>query len=360
MLPVSTFVDRPNLHKKLKAEFNGDISQARGHDRIVVVHGAGGVGKSQLVLSFVQLHRGDYRAVFWIETATKAAVERDFVQIYLLLYEVSDVAGLQPTRAEDAVPAVKRWFYGQQKRWLLIFDSAEYVDLGRDPASVNLRYFLSDDSSVDVIITARNTDVKKIFSRNGIGVAEMTSEKATTLFLNEAERKAVTTEQRAEVASIVEEFGYLALAVSLAGAYVAATPRLAADITQYLLEYRRRRRELLDQKSVKLVHQYSTSVLTTWETLYAAVQRRDTCAGQFLSLFGWLHWEDIFVSLFEVFDRSSVLQDEKAAQSVWVLFPTGDIDLYRIEIFFTILRTYSLVKFHADTSSYSMHQLIHA
>ena len=232
MLPVSTFVDRPTLHKQLKDEFDSNISQARGHGQIVVVHGAGGVGKSQLVLNFVQLHRGDYRAVFWIEAATKVAVERDFMQIYQLLYEVRDAAGLQPTRAEDAVPAVKRCFYGRQKRWLFVFDSADDVEPERDPASVDLRYFLADDPFVDVIVTTRNTGVKNICSLNRIEVAEMTPEEATTLFLNEAEMKAVTSEQRAEEASIVQEVGYLALAVSLAGAYVAATPRLTADLKQ--------------------------------------------------------------------------------------------------------------------------------
>lgn len=40
----------------------------------------------------------------------------------------------------------------------------------------------------------------------------------------------MTSEQRVEAALIVQEVGYLVLAVSLAGAYVAATPRLIADL----------------------------------------------------------------------------------------------------------------------------------
>lgn len=68
------------------------------------------------------------------------------------------------------------------------------------------------------------------------------------------------------------------------------------------------------------------------------------------------------MSLFEVYERSSAPKDEKSIQAVWVsiLFPTGDTDFYRIEKLFTILRTYSLVRFHADTNSYSMHRMIHA
>src|ERR1700754_1500985 len=62
------------------------------------------------------------------------------------------------------------------------------------------------------------------------------------------------------------ELGYLALAVTLAGSYVAVTPRLSGNIKQCLPEYRRQRKELLSLKPERLVHQYEASVLMTWET----------------------------------------------------------------------------------------------
>jgi len=43
--------------------------------------------------------------------------------------------------------------------------------------------------------------------------------------------------------------GKLALAITLAGLYVAATPRLRSDIRLYLLEYRERRKQLLSMKA---------------------------------------------------------------------------------------------------------------
>lgn len=251
------------------------------------------------------------------------------MQIHHLLYEVHNVPGLQPVRAEDAVPAVKPWFDGSRKRWLFIFDSADHIEPEHDPTAVDLRYLMPYDPSVDVIVTTRNVNVSKMSRLGGLEVAEMTSEEAITLFLKEAEITAVTGEQKAEVALIAEEVGYLALAVSLAGAYVAATPRLRTDITLYLPEYRRRRRELLDQKPEQLVHQYGASVLTTWETSYAAVHRPEPWAGHFLSLLGWLHWEDTFMSLFEVFEESKEPKEPKTdalALSDSILFSTGHID----------------------------------
>jgi hypothetical protein len=52
-----------------------------------------------------------------------------------------------------------------------------------------------------------------------------------------------------EIMLIVEELGYLALAVTLAGSYVAATPRLRSDIRSYLPEYRERRKQLPGMKA---------------------------------------------------------------------------------------------------------------
>ena len=316
----------------LRARCLSDISEDGGHGRIVTVHGAGGVGKSQLVLNFVQLHRSGHRAIFWIEAATKAGVERDFVQIHHLLYEIHNVPGLQPVRAEDAVPAVKRWFYGSRKRWLFIFNSADHVESEHDPTAVDLRYFMPYDPSVDVIVTTRNANVSKMSRLGGLEVAEMTSEEAITLFLKEAEITAITSEQKAEMTSIVEKVGYLALAVSLAGAYVAATPRLRTDIALYLPEHRRRRREALDQKPKQLAHQYGASVLTTWETSYTVVHRREPWAGHLLSLLGWLHWEVIFMSLFETFEESNEPKESKTdalALSDSILFSTSHIDRTR-------------------------------
>ena len=171
-------------------------------------------------------------------------VEQDFVQIHHILYEVHNIPGLQLVRAEDAMPAVKRWFDGSRKRWLFIFDSADHVEPKHDPTAVDLRYLMPYDPLVDVIVTTRNVNVSKMSRLSGLEVAEITSEEAITLFLKEAEIIAVTGEQKAEVALIVEKVGYLVLAVSLAGAYIAATPRLRTDITLYLPKYRRRRREL--------------------------------------------------------------------------------------------------------------------
>jgi len=44
------------------------------------------------------------------------------------------------------------------------------------PTSMNLRYIPPDDPSIEVIVTTRNPNVRKMSRLSGMGVAEMTAE----------------------------------------------------------------------------------------------------------------------------------------------------------------------------------------
>jgi hypothetical protein len=87
-----------------------------------------------------------------------------------------------------------------------------------------------------------------------------------------------------EIMLIAQELRYLALAITLAGSYVAATPRLGSDFRSYLPECRERRKQLLGMKARKLIHRYGESVLSTWETSFAAVERQSAIAASLLSV----------------------------------------------------------------------------
>jgi len=90
------------------------------------------------------------------------------------------------------------------------------------------------------------------------------------------------------------------MAVSLAGTYVGRTRRLQSDIKSYLPEYRQRRRELLLRMAESLIHQYSESVLTTWETSYQAVADQRPETSVLMTMLSFLSFDDIFLRLFGV------------------------------------------------------------
>ena len=52
-------------------------------------------------------------------------------------------------------------------------------------------------------------------------------------------------------------------------------------------------------KAKKLIHRYGESVLSMWETSFAAVARQSGMAARLLGLLAFLDFDDIFPALFE-------------------------------------------------------------
>jgi hypothetical protein len=282
------------LKKALHDTFPDELQVAR----TLSVMGLGGAGKSQLVLNYIQEYRRDYSAVFWIEAGQKQSIERDFRGVFRLLFDVQSAPGQEGLETEEVVLAVKNWFYGRNRKYLFVFDSADEID-DRDKFYVDLRHFLPDAPSVHVVITTRSGVAKEMTRLDAVEVKGMEPAEATELFIRCAKLKSPSPEVKREAASIVEELGYLALAIALAGAYISATPRLFSNISEYLPEYHCRRKELLGQKPKQLIHQYGESVLTTWETTFSAIARHTPEASRFLTLLAFLHFDDIFLDLFD-------------------------------------------------------------
>jgi hypothetical protein len=160
-----------------------------------------------------------------------------------------------------------------------------------------------------------------------------------------------------EVLQIVAELGKLALAITLAGSYIAATPRLRSDIRSYLPEYRERRTQLLGMKARKLIDRYSESVLSTWEASFAAIERKSAMAARLLCLLAFLNFDDIFPAGIKMTGGVS-----EACDRGWqtYLSPDSPVDRYAVEETFGALQTYSLIQWRDGRGGYAMHKLVHA
>ncbi len=287
---MASYVRRPALHRRLKEQLHDKVDGQRQDSLIVVVSGLGGVGKSQLVLNYLQENRCDYSASFWIDASRQVSIDRDFLQIYRLLIGGQATAESALPKIEDVIQVVKGWFNGRDGRWLLVFDSADAIgDEEEDDSSLDLAKYLPDSPGTHIIITTRNSSARDITTAQPIVVGKMEMAEAVDLFFKCAGLK--DRSQELEVDEIVEELGCLALAVNLAGHYTSKTPRLGRDLRNYLPEYRQRRKQLLGQKPKKLIHQYSESVLTTWEASFGAVERRSATAARLLILLAFLSYD---------------------------------------------------------------------
>ncbi|KAG8525595.1 uncharacterized protein KY384_009239 [Bacidia gigantensis] len=365
--PVSNYILRPELHRKIKEQLHDHSIDEEDTTRILVVWGLGGSGKSQLVLNYIDKYKQDYTGVFWVEAGSKETLERDYIQIYQLLYGRLTAADQGTVKVEDAVLGVKRWFQGRQGRWLLVLDSADTIDDSQDKEFIDLHYFLPEARSLHIIITSRSSTVKEITRLDAIYVAEMASSEAIELFQVSAKMLKANVSEVQEISKIVEELGYFALAITLAGSYVSVTPRLSSDIRDYLPEYRQRRKELLQRRPEQHIHRYGESVLGTWEVSFEAIQNRNPVATRLLSLLAFISFEDIQMSLFTIStgdfrDAASEVNDIGSVNVTWrsYLFGEKQQTVFELESAFEILRNYSLIQWRPDQGSYAMHKLVHA
>ena len=240
--PVSTYVRRPHLERQLHEQL---LSPSGTNDlqemRTAVVWGLGGAGKSQLALKYLQEHRKQYRAVFWIEADQKETIERDFIQIYKLLFP--NPASSTTISVEDAISGVKGWFQGQKGRYLWVMDSADEIEDDKSRLFVNLNHYLPEAPQLDRIITTRSSRARGLSTR-AVAVAEMSEDEAIQVFRQCARLEQTSEQGSRDILAIVQELGCLALAVTLAGSYVHETPGMSSDLGLYLTEFKVHREQL--------------------------------------------------------------------------------------------------------------------
>ncbi|KAB5515652.1 hypothetical protein GE09DRAFT_1045767 [Coniochaeta sp. 2T2.1] len=353
LAPVAAFVQRPILRDAIREQLTRAAGEQGGGPRKVGVWGFGGGGKSQLALSYLQHYRDDYDATFWIQAGQPASIDRDFVEIRRLLPHSASGESNGPEEVRQDVLA---WFARRTGKWLFVFDGADHLDK-RDEKFTDFLRYIPQSPGVHVVFTSRSTGAKKLSTFGGVRVAELEEDQAVTLFLKHVAVPRTRGRTEEEARAIVEELGRLALAVTIAASYVADTPRLKQNLTQYLEEFRRRRRQLLDRLPDGLADEYDHSIMTVWETSYAAVHDRLPAACRLLTLLAFVNYEDIFLELFGL--RPDAGGEEVAGRWMSVVSDQA-MDLQRVEECFAVLERYSLVQQQADAEAYSIHRLVHA
>jgi hypothetical protein len=148
-----------------------DIHNSLGGDgrrRTVVLHGLGGIGKTQTAVAYTRRHRNNYSAVFWFNIQDEALLKQSFAKAAkrILRYHPS-ASRLNSIDLNDdlneVVEAVKAWLSeAGSTRWLAIYDNYDNPKIrsNTDAAAVDIGKFLPDADQGSVIITTRSASVR--------------------------------------------------------------------------------------------------------------------------------------------------------------------------------------------------------
>jgi tetratricopeptide (TPR) repeat protein len=163
-------------------------------------------------------------------------------------------------------------------------------------------------------------------------------------------------ENRSLAYRIVQELGYLALAITQVGAYISHS----CSLTEYLSIYNENRAEVLRKHGRQTADDYKWTVYTTWEISF---KKLGPAAAAFLKLCGFLHYNGILKAIFKKASSSRNRGNAfSAATDFLYMFKStdGSWSDFRFREVINELTSYSLIKVSTRNNEYSIHQLVHA
>jgi hypothetical protein len=131
----------------------------------IVLHGLGGIGKTQLTVAYAKRHKDSYSAIFWLNIKDEDSLKQSFAKVAKqILREHPSASGLSSVDIKgDLDEVIKSWLsLPNNTRWLMIYDNYDNPKLpgNTDPAAVNIYKFLPESYQGSVIITTRSSQIK--------------------------------------------------------------------------------------------------------------------------------------------------------------------------------------------------------
>jgi hypothetical protein len=159
---AAQFVAREQELLKMYELLHGHTSRVA-----VVLHGLGGIGKTQLAVEYVRRHKEKYTAIFWLNANDKDSLQLSFrgiAQQILQCHPSTRVLSSLDLEGDlnQVASAVKAWLDLQgNTRWLLIYDNYDNPQLSKnsDRSTIDIRQHLPEIDHGSIIITTRSARV---------------------------------------------------------------------------------------------------------------------------------------------------------------------------------------------------------
>ena len=121
---IEHFVAREEELAEMHKTLSGD-----GSRRTIVLHGLGGIGKTQLTVAYAKRHKESYSAVFWLNIKDEDSLKQSFAKVAKQILREHPLASRLSSvdikeNLDEVIDAVKAWLsLPNNTRWLMIYDN---------------------------------------------------------------------------------------------------------------------------------------------------------------------------------------------------------------------------------------------
>ncbi|KAK7973201.1 hypothetical protein PG988_007335 [Apiospora saccharicola] len=342
------FVAREGELAEIRSSLSSD-----GSRRVIVLHGLGGIGKTQIAITYAKRYRDEYSAVFWLNIKDEASIQQSFIKVATQIMQQYPDASLLSAEGkrqshEETIEAVKAWLsLPNNTRWLLIYDNLDNPRLtnSAEGAGIDIHQFLPTAYQGSIIITTRSSQVDLGYM---IRIRKLVSIENSLEILSKTSGRH-DLQYDVDARSLVRELDGLPLALATAGAYL---KRVSIGFDGYLRLYKESWARL--HASTPGLGSYQDRTLcSTWQLSYDQLRRHNPLAGHLLRWWAYFDNEDIWFEL---------LQADEDDRPAWVYELNDELSFNDA---MGTLHDYGLVDQHTGTPGltesrgYSIHSCVH-
>ncbi|KAK1636654.1 hypothetical protein BDP81DRAFT_449649 [Colletotrichum phormii] len=331
---VNRFVARGDelrcLHEALKRT---------GERRTALLHGLGGMGKTQLAVAYTKQHRTDYSASIWINATDETTLKQSFYraaqrisrQHQSVLYIKNAVANED---LDETLEAVKSWLnQPKNDRWLVVYDNYDDVRFDRrngivssarpgtagswsDPGNTlsgsavskayDIRSYLPETDHGAVIITTRSATVK-LGKRIPLGKLRDVNDSLAILTSTSNRDNFV---EDPDATTLARRLDGLPLALATAGAYL---DQVSTSCKEYLEMYEKAWLRL-QQESPELI-EYDRALYSTWNVSFRHIQLQNQHAAELLRLWAYFDNQDLWYEILQAGTAEELLWLHKTTEN---------------------------------------------